>query len=122
MMMPDSAKTIRCHKLWHVRNVVRHTVLRDGHEALLDLPAGTADRRERLENFNRLAAVQLDPIDRQMAHKGGDRVRMTYTTVWVELGETGNGPAPGHELAEVHDVLARAFEWQDNRVGWERCP
>ena len=108
-MIPDSVDIAHQEKC--VRSDKGPTVLAHGNNPLFDLPAGAAYCGERLKDLNRLAAVQLShqQVILELVHLfATEKAQATYTAVGDKLWKTGSTLTAGHQVTEVHDVLARA--------------
>ena len=59
-MIPDSVMANHSQRAVGVKRTASvRTVLGDGNDAFFDLPTGAADSRQRLQDLNRLTAVDL---------------------------------------------------------------
>lgn len=81
------------------------TVLADRDDALLELPSVPASGGERLEDLDRLAAVDL--CGGRVSARARPRYEArTHSAVRVKLGKAGGSLPARHELPEVDNVLA----------------
>ena len=85
-MTPDSVEYMN-RSVYHTRwkGLVVRTVLADGRETLFELPAGSTDGWQWLEDF--------------------DRLRSMDNTSRIKCGKSLNGIASTNAVSEVYDVL-----------------